>query len=53
MVLSPSKYSSVCFYFQFELNYHWSTLSLKYHLLAKHTANAESLPPLPEADHAG
>ena len=28
-----------------ELSHHWSTSSLKYQLLAKHTADAESPPP--------
>ena len=28
-----------------ELSYHRSTSSLKYHLMAKHTADANSLPP--------
>ena len=30
---------------RYELSYHWSMSSLKQHLLAKHTANAESPPP--------
>ncbi len=28
-----------------KLSFHWSTSSLKYHLLAKHTADAERRPP--------
>ena len=34
-----------------EMSYHWSTSSLRYHLQAKHMADAESPPPpSPKAD---
>jgi len=35
----------ICNYCRCELSYHRSTLSLKYHLLAKHTADADSPAP--------
>ena len=35
----------ICTYCRHEMSYHWSTSSLRYHLQAKHTADAESPPP--------
>ena len=40
----------ICTYCRHELSYHWSTLRIKYHLQAKHTADAES-PPLAMSRH--
>ena len=51
---SLNKNKFICIYCQCELSYHWSTLSLKYHLLAKHTADAERpSSPSRKEDHAG
>lgn len=41
---SLDKTKVICIYCRCELRYHRSTSSLKYHLLAKHTAEAENLP---------
>lgn len=41
---SLDKTKVICIYCRCELSYHRSTSSLKYHSLAKHTANAESPP---------
>ena len=46
---SVNRTKVICTYCQHEMSYHRSTLSLKYHLQAKHTADAESPPP-PKAD---
>ena len=35
----------ICTYCRHEMSYHWSTSSLRYHLQAKHMADAESPPP--------
>ena len=35
----------ICVFCRFELSYHRSTSSLKYHLMTKHTADANSPPP--------
>ena len=35
----------ICVFCRCKLSYHRSTSSLKYHLMAKHTADANSLPP--------
>nr|XP_054591163.1 E3 SUMO-protein ligase ZBED1-like [Nothobranchius furzeri] len=42
---TTDKTKVICVYCRCELSYHRSTSSLKYHLLAKHTADAESPPP--------
>ena len=34
-----------------ELSYHWHKLSLRYHSLTEHTADAESPPPSSKTDH--
>lgn len=44
---SLDKTKVICMYCRVEMNYHRSTSSLKYHLQAKHTADAESAPPPP------
>ena len=43
---SLHKNKVISIYCQWELSHHWIALSLKYHLLAKHTTDAES-PSLP------
>ena len=50
MVLS-TRVEVICMYCQCELSYHQSSLSLKYHLLAKHTADAKDPSP-PRQWHA-
>ena len=42
---SLNKNKVICIYYRCELSYNRSTLSLKYHSLAKHIAEAESLLP--------
>lgn len=42
---SVDKTKVICIYCRCELSYHRSTSSLKYHLMAKHTTDAESPPP--------
>ncbi|KAF0041313.1 hypothetical protein F2P81_007211 [Scophthalmus maximus] len=46
---SIDKTKVICVFCRRELSYHRSTSSLKYHLMAKHTADANSPPPLGKA----
>ncbi|KAF0036493.1 hypothetical protein F2P81_011805 [Scophthalmus maximus] len=42
---SIDKSEMICVFCRCELSYHRSTSSLKYHLMTKHTADANSPPP--------